>query len=142
MKELDFWINFLANLLTVVASGIAICVFIFNRDKIKTAFNSILSYSYQITLADLRYKIEKLNDFNANIPEQKVEVINLLHEIEGHILGNNFLKDKLADQLKKINNFTRYPNRLLEPPKRSLVWELKESVRNLDMSNFGNSITK
>ncbi|OXB20233.1 hypothetical protein B0A80_19240 [Flavobacterium tructae] len=141
MKQLDFWTNFLANVLTVIASGIAICVYIFNKDKIKTAFNSILSYSHQVTLSDLRYKIEKLNDFNVNVPEQKTEVINLLHEIEGHILGNSFLKDRLADQLKKINTFTRNPNKLLEPPKRSLVWELKESVRSLDMSNFGDSIT-
>ncbi|MRX70288.1 hypothetical protein SAMN06265349_101710 [Flavobacterium resistens] len=142
MVILDFIINFIANAMTIVTAGLAIYIFITNKDKIKTAFNFILNYSNQITLSDLKYKIEKINDFRTTIPEQKEEVINLLHDIEGHILGNKFLKDKLPDQLKKINNFTRNPAKLEEPQKRSLVSELKECVRNLDVSNFGDTISQ
>ncbi|MDA6068660.1 hypothetical protein NJT12_03415 [Flavobacterium sp. AC] len=143
LKIFDLVVNLIANVMTIITAGLAIYIFISNKDKIKTAFNFILSYSIQMTLADLRHKIEKLNDYKTTIPEQNEEIINVLHEIEGHILGNEYLKDKLAVQLKKINNFTRIRNPvvLLEPQKRSLVSELKESVRNLDLSNFTDTIT-
>lgn len=139
-KEIDLYVNIFANVLTIVTAIIAICVFIKNKENIKTAFNFILSYSNQLMLAELKSKIEKLNDFKTTVPEQKEEIINLLHEIEGHILGNLLLKEQLAEQLRKIRAIIKNPSRLEEPKKRSLVSELKESVRNLDVSNFGNSV--
>ena len=74
--------------------------------------------------------------FNSNDATQKLEVINILNEIEGQILGNNEFKQKLELQLIKIEAFTTNPKLLTEPKKRSLVSELKESLRNLDVSNY------
>ncbi|MGV0996177.1 hypothetical protein [Empedobacter falsenii] len=138
MDKIDFWVNFFGNILTIFASSIAIYVFFFNKEKIVSAINVLLSYSTQLTLTDLKYKIERLNDFNANFPEQKLEIINILHEIEGQILGNNLLKEKLEEQLKKIENFTKNTKSISEPKKRSLVSELRESVRNMDVNNLTN----
>lgn len=140
MTQLDFWVNFLANLFTIFASGIALYVFFFNREKISTAINFILNYSNQLTLTDLKFKIERLNDYNTNELAQKAEVVNILHEIEGQILGNRNLKEKLKEQLDKIINFTSNPRLLTEPKKRSLVSELKESLRNIDVANYNNII--
>lgn len=139
MKEIDFWMNFVGNIFTIIASSIAIYIFLFNREKIVTALNFILNYSMQLTLNDLKYKVERLNDFNAGNNEQKLEVINILHEIEGQILGNSLLKEKLISQLQKIENFTQSPRTISEPRKRSLVSELRESIRNMDVNNFTNS---
>lgn len=140
MKEIDFWTNFLANVMTIFASGLAIYIFYFNKEKIISAINFILNYSNQLTLTDLKFKIERLNDYNSNDTGQKAEVVNILNEIEGQILGNKNLKEKLEEQLVKIENFTANPKLLTEPKKRSLVSELKESIRNLDISNYGNII--
>ncbi len=140
MKIFDFWINIFSNLMTIVASGLAIYIFYNNRDKIITAINFILNYSNQLTLNDLKFKIERLNDYTTADTTQKIEVINILNEIEGQILGNKSLKDKLSEQLSKIENFTTNPKLLTEPKKRSLVSELKESIRNLDISNYGDII--
>lgn len=139
MIKFDFWINFIGNIFTIIASGIAIYIFIFNREKINSALNFILNYSTQLTLTDLKFKVERLNDFNAGDSSQKEEVINILHEIEGQILGNSFLKEKLNNQLQKIENFTQNPKSISEPRKRSLVSELRESIRNMDVNNFTNS---
>lgn len=136
MKELDFWISLIANLLTIIASSIAIYIFFINRDKIKSAINFILNYSNQLTLTDLKFKIERLNDYNANDQNQKNEVVNILHELEGQINGNKLLKEKLKEQLSKVSNFTSNPRLINEPKKRSLVSELRESIRNIDASNF------
>lgn len=140
MKEIDFWINVIANLMTIFASGLAIFIFYNNREKIVSAINFILNYSNQLTLTDLKFKIERLNDYNTNDATQKNEVVNILNEIEGQILGNKSLKDKLSEQLTKIENFTSNTKLLTEPKKRSLVSELKESIRNLDISNYGDII--
>jgi hypothetical protein len=136
MIVIDFWVNFIANLLTVVASSIAIFLYFMNREKIASALSSILNYSNQLTLSELKYKIERLNDFNAGIPEQNQEVINIFHEIEGQILGNRYLKDQLDGLLLKLSLFTNKGKPITEPKKRSLVSELRESVRTLDVSNF------
>lgn len=139
MEKIDFWTNFIGNIFTIIASGIAIYIFIFNREKINSALNFILNYSTQLTLTDLKFKVERLNDFNAGDNIQKAEVLNILHEIEGQILGNSLLKDKLNTQLQKIENFTQNPKSISEPRKRSLVSELRESIRNMDVNNFTNS---
>lgn len=136
MQKVDFWINLIANLMTIAASGIAIYIFLTNRDKIGSAINFLLNYSNQLTLTDLRFKIERLNEFNANDNTQKNEVINILHELEGQINGNQMLNEKLHTQLAKINNYTSSPKNLNEPRKRSLVSELRESIRNIDVSNY------
>jgi hypothetical protein len=140
MKEFDFWINMLANLMTILASGLALIIYFKNKDKITSAINFILNYSNQLTLTDLKFKIERLNEFNSSDADQKIEVINILNEIEGQILGNSNFKSKLEIQLGKIENFTSNPKLLTEPKKRSLVSELKESVRNLDVSNYNDIV--
>ncbi len=136
MKDFDFLVNLIANLMTIIASGLALYIYFTNKEKIKSALNFILNYSNQLTLTDLKFKIERLNEFNSNDATQKLEVINILNEIEGQILGNNEFKQKLELQLIKIEAFTTNPKLLTEPKKRSLVSELKESLRNLDVSNY------
>ena len=140
MKEVDFWVNFLANLLTIVASGIAIYIFLKSKDKIASALNAIVNYSIQLTLSDLKYKVERLNDYTTNDKEQLVEVISILHEIEGQINGSKILSFALKEQLAKISNFTTNPRSLTEPKKRSLVAELREKIRHIDVSNYQNII--
>jgi hypothetical protein len=141
MEKIGFWINLVSNSLTIIASTIAIYLFTFRRGKVISAINFILNYSHQLTLADLKYKIERLNDYSVNDILQKDEVINILFEIEGQINGSEILKIKLSVQLKKILNFTNNIKLLSEPKKRSLVSELRESLRHLDISNYNNLIS-
>lgn len=136
----DFWISFLASLFTIAASGLGVYLFIVNKDKISTAFNLLINYSKQLTLSELKFKIERLNDYSTNDSEQKKEVINILSEIEGQIIGNKKIKSDLESQTEKINAFLDNSRTLTEPKKRSLVSELRESVRNIDISNYQNII--
>ena len=139
-KEISSWIALICNFFSGIAASIAIFVFFFNRDKIKNALNILINYSYQLTLSELKYKIERLNDYNASDQAQKLEVINILNEIEGQINGNKSLKLKLSEQLNKISNFVDNVKSITEPKKRSLVSELRESIRHLDISNFNKII--
>ena len=136
MKEVDFWVNLLANLLTIIASGVAIYLFTSNKEKLSSALNAIVNYSIQLTLSELKYKVERLNDYTTNDKDQLVEVINILNEIEGQIIGNKVLESALSEQLAKISNFTNSPRTLSEPKKRSLVAELREKIRHIDLSNY------
>lgn len=101
----------------------------------------ILNYSNQLTLTDIKFKIERLNDFNADDSSQKIEIINILHEIQGQINGNKFLKERLHYQQAKLTNLLSNPKRITEPKKRSFVSELRESIRNLDVSNYKDLIS-
>lgn len=136
MEEIDLFVNLIANIITIIASGIAIYIFLNNKDKLKSAINFILNYSNQLTLWDLKFKIERLNDYNANDSHQKEEVINILHEIEGQINGSIILQDKLQPQIEKIKTLISNPKNLIEAKKRSIVSELRESLRNIDAANY------
>lgn len=136
MDVVDFWINLISNLLTIAASSVALIVYFFNREKITSAINFLLSYSNQVALSDLRQKIERMNDYNVGDPAGKIEILNLLHEIDGHINGNLQLKEELTEQQNKLNRFTSSPRLLNEQLKRSLVSELKESLRSIDITNY------
>lgn len=134
-------INALAGILTIIASSIAIFVFFKNKKKIATAINTLLNYSNQVSLNDLKNKIERLNDYNATDEGQKKQVVNILHEIEGQINGNRFLSENLNAQKEKIERYIDDTKLITEPKKRSLVSELRESIRTLDIDNFNSKVT-
>ncbi len=142
MAEINYWVTFISRIFAMTASGIAIYVFFVNREKISSAILFVLNYSKQITLTELKYKIERLNDYTTNDVSQKEEVINILAEIEGQVLGNEMLNEELENQTKKINTYINNNKLLTEPMKRSLVSELRESVRNIDVSNYNNIVKK
>ncbi|MGO4710645.1 hypothetical protein AB4Y90_16380 [Chryseobacterium sp. 2TAF14] len=137
---LKFWIELISNSLTIITAILALYLFFKNREKISSAINFLLNYSKQISITDLKFKIERLNDYTSNDQVQKKEIINLLSDIEGQFNGNYSLKKSLENQLHKINNFLENPKTLSEPKKRSLVSELRESIRNIDVSNYQNII--
>ncbi len=132
----------ISDVFAFLASLIAVYLFLFKREKISSAFNLLINYSKQLTLTDLKAKFERLNDYNANDEKQKDEVINILHEIEGQINGNKILKEEFGDVLKKVSSFTGAKKEITEPYKRSLVSELRENLRNIDIENYNGLIGK
>lgn len=128
-------INILADIFTILASGMAIYLFVVNRDKISSMFNILLNYSTQATLTDLYSKIERLNSHNVNDENQKTEVINILNEILGQINGNKKLGESLKNIYKKIKIIIKNKN-ITEPEKRSIVSELRESLRGINLTNY------
>ena len=132
----------ISDVFAFAASLIAVYLFLFKREKISTAFNLLINYSKQLTLTDLKAKFERLNDYNANDEKQKEEVINILHEIEGQLNGNKNLKEDFSDVLKKVTSFTTAKKEITEPYKRSLVSELRENLRNIDVENYNGIIGK
>jgi hypothetical protein len=140
MNIIDSVVNFIANFFTIIVSVIALYVYYFHRDKISTAIKLILNFSNQMTLNELKIKLDKLSDFTVDDSKQKSDIIYILNELEGQILGNKILKIQLGEPLEKIKNFTDNPKVLTEPKKRSLVHELKESIRTIDISNYNELI--
>ena len=129
-------ISLISNLFTIIASGIAIYIFVVKRDKISSVFKLLLNYSSQITLSELKAKLERLNDLNANESSQKDEVVNTLNEIIGQIRGNKKLSDQCKGILGRTTSLVKYPRKLTEPKKRALVSELREYLRHVNLANF------
>ena len=125
-----------------IAASIAIYLFFFQRKPISSIFHLLLNYSFQISLTELNSKLEKLNALNANDEEDKIEVVNIFNEITGQIRGNSVLKEKCDDILKKISKYAENPRGLDEPKKRSLVSELREKLRNIDIQNYGEIVRR
>ena len=71
--------SLLSNVFTIVASAIAIYLFIFKRGAIASAFKVLLNYSSHITLTELRSKLDRLNDLNADEASDKEEIVNIFN---------------------------------------------------------------
>ena len=136
MEDFAVVVSFIADVLTIVASGIAIYIFIYKRETIATIVKVLMNYSSQITLSELRAKLEKLNDLHVNDSGQADEIINVLNEIVGQIKGNKKLRKLCSEILEKIEKLAENPKELTEPRKRSLVSELRENLRHIGFEDY------
>jgi len=84
----------------------------------------------------LKDKLELLNDLNANDEEQKKEVINIFNDVEGQLRGNGILLQNCKEILKKITRLNNNTDELNEPKKRSVISELRENLRNIEIKSF------
>jgi len=138
MEKIKPYLDIIAgvsNILTIIASGLAIYIYLKNRDKLSAAVNILLNYSFQTTLGELKEKLERLNEYNANEPSDISEIKNILHEISGQIRGNKVLSaslSKLADKIEALAS----NKKISEPARRSIVSELREQLKNIQVNNI------
>nr|WP_297356244.1 hypothetical protein [uncultured Caldimonas sp.] len=125
--------SLVASIFTVVASGIAIYVFFAKGPELKTAFSLLLNWSFQLTLTELKTKLERLNEYNANEPTEVDEIRNILHEIAGQIRGNRRVNAASQDVAVRLEQLA-INKRLTEPKKRMMVAELREILRNIEVN--------
>jgi len=125
----------IADVFTIVASGLAIYIFLANRGKFSAALQLLLNYSFQTTLTELKEKLERLNEYNANEPEELQEIRNILHEVAGQIRGNNRLIAAIPELATKIETLA-HSKKLSEPLKRSIVSEVREQIRNIQVNSI------
>ena len=126
-----------ADIFTITASGIAIYIFIAKRGMISSVFKILMNYSAQLTLAELRGKLERLNDFNASDSVQNEEVVNILNDILGQLRGNKYLAMEFKDLIGKISPYAEGRKKLLEPTKRSIIGELRERLKHVSFEKYG-----
>lgn len=124
-----------ANFFTIVASSLAIYIYYANRGKISAALQMLLNYSFQTTLTELKEKLERLNEYNANEPDELPEIRNILHEIAGQIRGNDRLLALAPKLASKVENLAGN-KKLSEPSKRSIVSEVREQLRNIQVNSI------
>ncbi|WP_180109567.1 MULTISPECIES: hypothetical protein [unclassified Acinetobacter] len=132
-------VSFLANLFTIFASGIAIWLFFTKANEIKTAFKLLLNWSFQLTLTDLKSKIERLNEYSAKKPEELEEIRNILHEIAGQMRGNEQIVHSSNDLISKIEKLATSKS-LDEPRKRSIISEIREVLRNMQVNSVASPL--
>lgn len=128
--------SWVSNLLTIGASAIAIYLFIAKRNSIGSVFRLLINYGYQLSISELKEKLERLNDFNANDETDRERILNLFNEIIGQIRGNDKLSKLLGQLLKKIERLVTYEGQLTEARKRAVVSELRERLRHLNIENI------
>lgn len=131
-------ISVIANLFTVVASGIAIYVFIAKRKELTAVFSIFLNWTFQLTIGELKSKLERLNEYNASEPSEISEIQNILHEIAGQIRGNPRLMTAAPAIAEKVEKLAT-GKRLSEPHKRAIVSELREVLRNIEVNSLTTS---
>lgn len=128
-------VSLVANAFTVVASGMAIYVFFVKGPELRTAFSMLLNWSFQLTLTDLKSKLERLNEYHASEPSEIDEIRNILHELAGQIRGNRRISGA-APQLAAQIEALAVSKKLSEPRKRMIIAELRETLRNIEVNSL------
>lgn len=128
--------SFMSDLFTIIASGIAIWIFITKRSEIKSFAATITSFVHQNSLAELRLKLELLGNLNASDQQQRAEIVAIFHDICGQIDGNPVLREKFSDFTARVRKATDRKRTLAETQKRSFVSELREALRHLDVKDI------
>ena len=130
------WVALTSNILTIVASSVAIGLIVFKGKAFSSVFSLLLNYTYQLSLSEVKEKLERLNDLNANEPTNYHKIVNIFHDLSGQIKGNSKLRAHFAEQLFAIDELVSDRRRLKEPKKRALVSEIRERLRELNIKNF------
>lgn len=136
MKLLTDIIGVLADLFTIGASGIAIYLFVFKRQAIASVFSLLLNYTYQLSLTELKEKLDRMNEYTANDDEENNVIMNILHEFLGQVRGNDKLKLIMAEQITLIEAVITKSDRgkkITEQTKRALISEVREKIRHLNV---------
>lgn len=129
-------VNLIAGLFTIAASGLALYLYFFRRDTLRSIIRVLANYGLQVTANEVRAKLDRLNELSAEDGDDLKEIVNLLNEIEGQVKGNAVLRQKLQPVLRRLTELIAKPSRITEPRKRSLVSELREEVRHLSLNEY------
>lgn len=140
MDEFIKWASLASNIFTIIASGIAIYIFYTKRNEISTVFHLLINYTNQLSLSEVKEKIERLNEYNAKDSEQCESIVNIFNEIIGQIRGNAKLKLHFSELLTTMELLASDKRRLTEPRKRAIVSELRERLRHLNIKSIDNLV--
>lgn len=135
LKQAFDWLAVIASLGTIGTSVLAFSIFFVNRKKFSAAMHLLLSFAFQTTLSEIKEKLERLNEYNCNEPSEAQEIRNILHEIVGQLRGNRKLLKPLEQLTLKIEELAD-SKKLSEPRKRSIVSELRENLKNIQVSDL------
>lgn len=136
-------VSMIGSAFTVGASGIAIYLFLFKRKAIASVFSLLLNYSYQLSLSELKEKLERLNEYNANNVDHYESILNILHEFVGQVRGNDKLRIIMVEQVTLIEAAiakNEKGRKISEPSKRAMVSEIREKIRTLNVQNIDDLI--
>lgn len=133
-------VSILSNVMTILASGLAIFLYFSKRKQISSVFRLLLNYSYQLSLSELKEKLERLNEYRVDDQDQCEKIINIFNEIIGQIKGNDKLADSFSEILERIEDTISNKRKLTEPRKRALISELRERIRHIGVKNIDDLI--
>jgi DNA-binding GntR family transcriptional regulator len=136
LKDLGDAISFAADLLTIVTSVIAIVLLVKKGPAIASAVRLLINFSFQTTLAELRQKLERLNEYHAADPDGNIEIVNIFHELHGQISGNPRVLAAMPDLAQKLQKMLNSTKAITEPRKRAMISEMREVLRNMDVESI------
>jgi len=138
-SELSSFVGFASDFTSSIASVIAIYLFAFKRKEIASVFSLLINYSHQLTLSEIKEKLELLNNFNANDPAHTDTILNIFHDLLGQIRGNDKLSTLMSKQIEKLERLIERDLKtkpITEPKKRALISEIREKVRHLNVQSI------
>lgn len=136
----DRWRNvqdiaaFISNLLEGSAALLALFLFWFKRKELGQALRLLMNHALQLSLTELISKLDRLNELDGSRDSDRGEILNILGDISGHIRGSQHLKMSCSASLRKISRILNKKEALEEPTKRSIVSELRSTIRYVGLS--------
>lgn len=132
-------VSFLADLVQVIAGGIALYIGFTKREKISAAFRILYNFSLQTSLAELKHWLLKLEESKINSKDNSKDVRVSLAYIVGKIKGNRILYahfgEKMLKRLNVIIADLEEGRSVTDSNRISLYSEIRESLATLEIDN-------
>ena len=129
----DTALNIISNLLTIMATSVALYVAYKQRKNIGRFARAVINLSLRTALSDLLLNAEKLRDIDISDSRQAKASRRILGEIKGQVQGNAFLPPEVRQEIEA--DIVRYVSN--EPNDHDLsvlANKIKTQVRLLDTS--------
>lgn len=123
--------GFFANVLTILASCLAIYIFWTNRGQISQVLKDIASWRVHASVQEVTHKIVKLKE--VNIEKSPDEARILLSELIGQLNGVPEFRPELDGLIKKLRRLStdKIP---VNTKKQELLSELTERMKNIQLT--------
>jgi len=121
---------------TVVGTGWVIGISWYNWDKVSAVFRAIIAYGNRISVSELSNVIEELSNLRFDDESQKQRVIELFAVVHGKLRGNSALRAACNKSFQRIHALLRDKSKLTLAAQRSVVHELRESIRAYELSQI------
>jgi hypothetical protein len=134
-------ISLLADVLTIVVGVITLYLVIWKRKKISAVVKGLMNYAFQLTISDLKSKLDSLNKLSMEDEKTAKEAIGVFHDILGQIKGNPKLHSPLVSEFyDKLEKVLKLKKPIEDTRKRALVSELREILRYINVENVDDNM--
>lgn len=138
--ECQQWVQLVANILTIAASGVALYLFFFKSSAVSETIRGLRQFSFFLSHGELVRKLDKLEDEKLGTQSSKEKAYAIFQGVRGQLSQLPAIKRSLSDESTTILTDISADSRNMNTANLNfLINELRELLRMKSSDTIGGS---